>query len=105
MLLFDQQNNLIDWECTDVNGEADFDRFEIDAIAEGVYTVTATDSASEFDGIYPCGNGDNYETQSATISYNVFEDYPWINDDLDPVDGHGDPDVILHLDPAAPAAP
>jgi hypothetical protein len=99
VLLFDQDNNLIAWDCTGDSYPEYFDGWvHFYDVPEGVYTVTATDSASTFDGIYPCGDGDFYETQSATISYNVFEDYPVIHDWLyDPV---GDPDVIIHLDPA-----
>jgi hypothetical protein len=103
VMLFDQDNNLLNWECTDADGEADFDTpLDIGVYGEGTYTITATDSAAEF-GEFPCGTGDAYETQDGTKVYDPREDYDndgFINDDVS--DGYGDPDLILHLDPTAP---
>jgi len=118
VLLFDKDHNLVDWACTgdpqaSGNYFADWDDGWVafygpfaDGVDEGNYTVTATDSASGFDGIYPCGDGDFYETQSATIDYSVFSDYykdGFIQDAEFYFDGApAIEDVLIHLDPSAP---
>ncbi|RIK41283.1 MAG: hypothetical protein DCC58_12715 [Chloroflexi bacterium] len=102
--LYDQNGNMVDWTCTDINGEAQFPTPAIRGIYEGNYTVTATDSAPG------CVQANYYETQSGNLIYDVFGDWSKrdegiIDDDLSqwypgqPL-GYGTPDIILLLDPS-----
>jgi hypothetical protein len=69
VLLYDQQNNLVDFTCSDINGEAQFPSDAIKGIYEGIYTVVASDS------VVGCGDNNYYETQNGTIDYDVFLDW------------------------------
>ncbi|RIK41452.1 MAG: hypothetical protein DCC58_12435, partial [Chloroflexi bacterium] len=104
VLLFDQGGNLLNWECTDQDGEADFDTpLDIGVYGDGNYTVTATDSAPQYGIFAGCGYDDEYETQNASIAYSVFADWDndtFVNDDVS--DGYGDPEAILALTAVAP---
>ena len=105
-----QDGNLIDWTCSDINGEAQFPTLAVQGVYEDTYTVVATDSG------LGCADNDYYETQNGMIIYDVFEDWAKapdgglpdliVDDDLSQWGafygigtGDGTPDLILLLSP------